>query len=170
MVTPTSPSASGSLGAAASAEPTHGCVRCGAPVAAGVGLCERCNPLGLRDAASSQAHGTAFIAVAVGIVILAVVARLAVSGIGPFPASVGSVTPVATGQAAGLAVNLTVTNEGASTGQTTCRIFDPADQGGGPSAFVLSPRIEPGATIDFTPTIVEFGGTPRAFQVECRTP
>ena len=166
MVTPTSPSASGSLGAAASAEPTHGCVRCGAPVAAGVGLCERCNPLGLRDAASSQAHGTAFIAVAIGIVILAVVARLAVSGIGPFPASVASVTPVASG----LAINLTVTNEGASAGQTTCRIFDPADQGGGPSAFVLSPRIGPGETVEFTPTIVEFGATPRAFQIDCRTP
>lgn len=165
-MTPISPPASGSLGAAVPAEPTHGCVRCGAPVAADVGLCERCNPLGLRDAASSQAHGTAFIAVAIGIVILAVVARLAVSGIGPFPASVSSVTPVATG----LAIHLTVTNEGASAGQTTCRIFDPADQGGGPSAFVLSPRIGPGATVEFTPTIVEFGGTPRAFQVECRTP
>lgn len=163
---PISPTASGSVGSAVPAEPTHGCVRCGAPVAAGVGLCERCNPLGLRDAAASQAHGTAFIAVALGIVILAVVARLAVSGIGPFPASVGSVTPVASG----MAINLTVTNEGASTGQTTCRIFDPADQGGGPSAFVLSPRIGPGETIEFTSTIAEFGGTPRAFLVECRTP
>ncbi len=163
---PISPTASGSVGSAVPAEPTHGCVRCGAPVAAGVGLCERCNPLGLRDAAASQAHGTAFIAVALGIVILAVVARLAVSGIGPFPASVGSVTPVASG----MAINLTVTNEGASTGQTTCRIFDPADQGGGPSAFVLSPRIGPGETIAFTSTIAEFGDTPRAFLVECRTP
>ena len=163
---PISPTATGSVGSAVPAEPTHGCVRCGAPVAAGVGLCERCNPLGLRDAASSQAHGTAFVAVVIGIVILAVVARLAVSGIGPFPASVGSVTPVASG----LAINLTVTNEGVSTGQTTCRIFDPADQGGGPSAFVLSPRIGPGESIKFAPTVVEFGGTARAFQVECRTP
>ncbi|MEO6207774.1 MAG: hypothetical protein ABIP77_07450 [Candidatus Limnocylindrales bacterium] len=135
-------------------------------MAAGVGLCERCNPLGLRDAASSQAHGTAFIAVAIAIVIMAVVARLAVSGIGPFPASVGSVTPVANG----LAIDLTVTNEGASTGQTTCRIFDPADQGGGPRAFVLSPRIGPGETVEFSSTVIEFGATARAFQVECRTP
>ena len=28
---------------------THACVRCGAPVGLGVGLCENCNPLGLRD-------------------------------------------------------------------------------------------------------------------------
>ena len=31
------------------ASPTHPCARCGAPVGPGIGLCERCNPLGLRD-------------------------------------------------------------------------------------------------------------------------
>ena len=132
----------------------------------GIGLCERCNPLGLRDVAASQAHGTIFVALALGIVILAVVARLAVSGIGPFPASLGSVTPTADG----LAVSLTVTNQGASAGQTTCRIFDPADQGGGPSAFVLSPRIGPGQTITFESAVAGLGTAARAFLVECRTP
>ena len=40
-------------------ELTHACVRCGAPVAIDVGLCERCNPLGLRDSSASQVHGIA---------------------------------------------------------------------------------------------------------------
>lgn len=160
-MTPTSPTA-----ATPGAEPTHGCARCGAPVAAGVGLCERCNPLGLRDVASSQVHGSVFVAVAVAIVILAVVARLAVSGAGPFPATLRAATPVGDG----IALTVSVTNQGSSIGQTTCRIHDPADQGGGPSAFVLSPRIEPGQTVTFDSTVSEFGGNVRAFAIECRTP
>ncbi|MEO5884403.1 MAG: hypothetical protein ABIQ58_02680 [Candidatus Limnocylindrales bacterium] len=153
-------------GAAAPLEPTHGCARCGAPVAADVGLCERCNPLGLRDSASSQAHGTAFVAVALAIVVLAIVARLAVSGVGPFPVTLASVTP----DGDGLSIALTVTNEGTSVAATTCRVYDPADQGGGPSAFVLTPRIGPGETRTFESTVSEFGATVRALLVECRTP
>lgn len=160
-MTPTSPTA-----ATPGAEPTHGCARCGAPVAADVGLCERCNPLGLRDAASSQVHGSVFVAVALAVVILAVVARLAVSGVGPFQATLVAATPL--GDA--IVVTLTVANHGSSIGQTTCRIYDPADQGGGPSAFVLSPRIEAGQTITFESTVSEFGGSVRVFAVDCRTP
>lgn len=160
-MTPTSHTA-----ASPGVEPTHGCARCGAPVAADVGLCERCNPLGLRDVASSQAHGTVFVAVGLAIVILAAVARLAVSGVGPFPATLDAAVPV--GDA--IALTLTVTNQGTSKGQTTCRVHDPAHQGGGPSAFVLSPRIDPGQTITFDSTVTQFGATVRPFAIECRTP
>lgn len=160
-MTPTIPTA-----ATPGAEPTHGCARCGAPVAAGVGLCERCNPLGLRDVASSQVHGSVFVAVALAIVALAVVARLAVSGVGPFPASISTTAPL--GDA--ITVTLSVTNQGTSVGQTTCRVYDPADQGGGPSAFVLSPRIDPGQTLTFESTVTEFGGGERVLAVECRAP
>ena len=61
-------------------------------IAIDVGLCERCNPLGLRDSASSQVHGTVFVAVALGIVALALAARFAVAGIGPFSAAVAGMT------------------------------------------------------------------------------
>ena len=57
--------------------------------AQGVGLCERCNPLGLRDSAASQVHGTVFGVVAIAIVLLLVAARLSIAGSGPFPASLG---------------------------------------------------------------------------------
>lgn len=159
---------SGTTAASPGAEPTHGCARCGAPVAAGVGLCERCNPLGLRDAASSQVHGTVFAAVGLAIVTLAVVARLAVSGVGPFPASLAAVVP--TGDGTALAITVSVTNQGTAIGQTTCRLFDPADRGGGPSAFLLSPRIDPGQTLSFESTVREFGPAVRSLTVECRTP
>jgi hypothetical protein len=134
-------------------------------VAAGVGLCERCNPLGLRDSAASQAHGTAFFGVVVAVIALAVVARLAVAGAGPFPASVDAVVPAGDG----LAVTLTVVNEGSATGQTTCRLTDPTDRGISASAILLSPRIEAGESETFTGTVSEFGSVALPLQVECRS-
>lgn len=147
-------------------EPTHGCARCGAPVALGVGLCERCNPLGLRDVAASQAHGTVFVAVFLAIVGLAIVARLLVAGAGPYAAAVTSVEPVADG----LVVTLRVTNEGEAAGQTTCSLSDPDVRAGPARAFVLTPRIEPGETTTLTTTVDEFGASARPLVAECRTP
>jgi hypothetical protein len=131
-----------------------------------VGLCEECNPLGLRDVSASQVHGTVIITVLVGFGILAVLARLAVSGLGPFPASLGPVSPT-TG---GLAVTLTITNEGQNGGQTTCRVFDPEELAGGADEFVLTPRIDPGETIEFDAVLSNFGSSPVPLAVECRTP
>ncbi len=147
-------------------EPTHGCVRCGAQVAIEVGLCETCNPLGLRDVSATQVHGIAFIGVVLAIVALALIGRLAISGIGPF-------TPSLSGIAAdgdGLAITLTVTNHGSSVGQTTCRLSDPADRSGGGAAFVLSPQIGPGATETFTKRVTQLGSTVRDLAVECSAP
>ncbi|MFP5342629.1 MAG: hypothetical protein ACLGIJ_06875 [Candidatus Limnocylindria bacterium] len=147
------------------AEPTHPCARCGLAVAAGVGLCERCNPLGLRDVASSQVHGTVFVVLALGIVALAIVARLAVAGVGPFSASVDEVIATADG----LTVTLTVQNEGDGAAQTTCRVGDPAGAGNR-AAFVLTPRLEAGERRTFQRTVTELGSTVRPLVVDCRTP
>ena len=87
------------------------------------------------------------------------------AGVG-HPVTLDAAVPVATG----ITVTLTVTNEGTAEGQTTCRVYDPGDAGGGPSAIVLSPRIAAGQTRTFESTIVEFGTTVRDFAVECRTP
>ncbi|HEX5012762.1 MAG TPA: hypothetical protein VFV72_01295 [Candidatus Limnocylindrales bacterium] len=144
---------------------THACARCGAPVPLDVGLCERCNPLGLRDAASSQVHGTVFVAVGLAVVGLAVAAMLAVSGIGPFPAEVVAVRPA--GEA--LSVSLRVTNSGSNVGSTTCRVSDPASDGG-KAAFVLTPRVAAGATITFDATVRDLGNDVRPLAVECSNP
>lgn len=151
---------------AASPELTHACVRCGAAVPLDVGLCEDCNPLGLRDASATQVHGIAFIGVTLAIVALALIARLAISGVGPF-------TPELTGLATdgdALAVTLTITNKGRSAGQTTCRLTDPLDRSGGGAGFVLSPQIEPGGTLTFTKRVTGLGSTVRDLAVECSTP
>ena len=147
-------------------EPTHGCARCGAPVAVGVGLCETCNPLGLRDVSASQVHGTVIITVLIGFVILAVLARMALSGLGPFPVTLDSAVPA--GNA--LTITLTVTNQGSAAGQTTCHVTDPVAQGGSPGAFLLSPRIDPGQTVTFSQTVPGLGNVARPFTVDCRTP
>ena len=55
-------------------------------------MCERCNPLGLKAPAASQAHGTVFVGIVIAVVIMAVVARLLVAGVGPFQSSVAGVT------------------------------------------------------------------------------
>ena len=146
--------------------PVHGCVRCGAPVAVDVALCENCNPIGLAQPSASQVHGTAFVGVAIAVVLLAVIARLSVSGIGPFDAQVSAVT----GSGEGLAVTLLVTNTGTNLGSTTCRITDPSARYGGASAYVQSPQIAPGQAATFTAQVTQLGSTPRLLAVECSAP
>ncbi len=131
-----------------------------------VGLCERCNPLGLKDSASSQVHGTVFIAVLAAVIGLALLGRLTLAGVGPFQGMVVGAVPDGTG----LAITLTVTNQGTAVGQTTCRLTDPLDRSGGGSAFMLSPRIDPGAAVTFTKTVSELGSTVRDLTVDCSAP
>jgi hypothetical protein len=132
-----------------------------------VGLCERCNPLGLRDSASSQVHGTAILAVGVAIAALAVLAHLAVAGIGPFDASVTSMRAGSTNGA--IVATISVTNKGTAAGTATCRLSDPIDRGIDNSAIVYSPRVAAGATISFDHE-VRFGSVDRPFTVACTGP
>src|SRR4051794_1645304 len=128
-------------------EQTHPCVRCGAPIPLADGMCERCNPLGLRQPASSQAHGTVVVGIIIAVFVLALLGRVALSGVGPF---VGEVTAVAS-EAPNLNVTLSVTNRGSRDGSTTCRVFDATQDGIGPNdAFVLSPTVPAGGTIAFS--------------------
>jgi hypothetical protein len=135
-------------------------------VAVDVGLCEDCNPLGLRDVSATQVHGIAFIGVTVAIIALALIARLAVSGIGPF---MPRITGLAT-EGDALAITLTVTNEGRSAGRTTCRLTDPLDRNGGGAGLVLSPSIEPGQTLTFTRRLTGLGSRVRELAIECSAP
>lgn len=153
--------------APASPELTHPCARCGAPVALDVGLCDRCNPLGLRDAASSQAHGTVFLGIGLAIAALAVAAHLAVAGIGPFA---GKVTAMRAGtDPRSIVATLVVTNQGDATGSATCRLTDPADRGISNAEIVYTPRVGAGATITFDHT-VGFGSLDRPYAVTCTGP
>jgi len=146
---------------------THGCARCGAPIPLDVGLCERCNPLGLKDSASSQVHGSVILAVGVAIAGLAIAGHLAVAGIGPFTSKV---TEMRAGSTNGLIVaTISVTNQGTTAGTATCRVSDPADRGIDHSDIVYSPRVAAGATITFDHE-ARFGSVDRPFSVTCSGP
>jgi len=148
--------------------PTHPCARCGAPVALDVGLCERCNPLGLKDSASSQVHGTVFVGVSLAIVFLAIVAHIAVSGIGPFVATVTS-TRAASGAAGDVVATISVRNDGTAAGTATCRLTDPADRGVQTSQIVYSPMVPPGQSVVFE-FQVPFGTAGQPLDVSCTGP
>ena len=150
-----------------STELTQGCVRCGATVPLGTAMCEACNPLGLKQPAPSQAHGTVFLAIVGAVLGLAVLGRLALAGIGPFKGEIGNIVA----SPPGLALTLTVTNMGTSAGSTTCRVYDPSTPGIGPeSAFIVSPRIGPGQTVSFSKDVRGLGATIRPLAVECTGP
>jgi hypothetical protein len=146
---------------------THPCARCGAPVGLGVGLCERCNPLGLKDSASSQVHGTVFLAVGLAIAGLAIAASLAVSGIGPFTARVTAMRPGADGGS--FVATIEVRNDGRTTGSATCRLTDPVDPATIHSTVVYSPRIGAGATVTFEQDVA-YGSADRMLAVACTGP
>ncbi len=144
--------------------PEHGCVRCGARIPLSESMCERCNPLGLKAPAASQAHGTVFLGIIAAVAIMAVVAFLAVRGVGPFSAAIADVQP----DPAGLRVTISISNDGAAAGRTTCRIGDPEIRGIGPeTAYVQSPMVEGGATVEFEAVVVSLGTTPRPLTVDC---
>jgi hypothetical protein len=146
---------------------THPCARCGAPVPLDVGLCDRCNPLGLKDSASSQVHGTVFLAVGLAVAALAVAAHIAVAGIGPFTASVTSMQVGSTNGA--VVATVAVKNEGTASGSATCRLTDPADRGINHSDVVYTAPIPPGSTVTFEHEAT-FGSVDRPFNVACTGP
>lgn len=127
-------------------------------------MCERCNPLGLRQPASSQAHGTVAVGIVAGVIILAIAGRLVLSGIGPFT---GRVTDVRATDI-GLSLTLSVANAGTRTGSVTCRVYDPTSVGFGPeAAYVQSPEIPAGTEASFTRQVTTLGVEPRALSAEC---
>lgn len=148
------------------AEPLHGCVRCGARIPISEGMCENCNPLGLKGPAASQAHATVFAGIGIAVVGLAIVAHFLVSGIGPFDGTVSDVAAVP----AGLRVTISVTNSGSRAGTATCRIDDPTLPGIGPdTVFAHSPVVQPGTTVRFDVVVSNLGTVPRPLTTDCRT-
>lgn len=147
-------------------EPTHGCVRCGRPVAIDVALCDECNPLGLKQPAATQVHAIAAGGIVLFVLFLAVVGRIAQTGMGPFSGEVRGVT-VAAG---GLEVTLAVTNAGTTASATTCRVVEAARSAGGPSQILQTPNVQPGETIEFSARVSVFGAQPVDLAVDCQSP
>ena len=145
-------------------EPTHGCVRCGAPIPISESMCERCNPLGLKSPAASQAHGIAIVGLGVAVVLLAVFARLMSANVGPFIGAVASSQP----DPNGVRISVTVRNTGANAGSTTCRIDDASLGGIGPqTVYVQSPQVPGGGTVTFDVVVGTLGTAPQRLVADC---
>jgi hypothetical protein len=120
-------------------------------------MCERCNPLGLKAPAASQAHGIAIVGLAVAVVLLAVVARLAIANVGPFTGSVAGIQP----DPSGVRVSITVHNAGSGAGTATCRVDDPSLGGIGPqTVYVQSPQVPGGQSVTFDVVVGTLGSSP----------
>lgn len=147
-------------------EPTHPCVRCGRRVPIDIALCEVCNPLGLKQPAATQVHAIAAGGIVLFVVVLAVLGRFWLGGVGPFEGRVGGVTP----GAAGLEVSLTVSNAGSRAASTTCRVLEAARPVGGPGENVQTPTIPGHGRLTFTTTVSAFGADPIDLGVDCQSP
>lgn len=145
-------------------EPTHACIRCGREgVPADAGLCELCNPLELSQPSATQMHGIAAVGILGFIVVLAVLGRVVLAGTGPFAGQVTAVVPTA----GGLAVSLSVANEGSNASATTCTIREAVPRFGATPESVQTARIAAGSSIAFTTTVTRFGSEAIALTVSC---
>jgi hypothetical protein len=125
------------------------CVRCGRPTPVGVALCEDDNPGRIRGPSATQMHGTIFIGVVVGFILLAAAARYSVAGIGPFAARLESASQ---GSGGAIEVVLSVTNSGTREAISTCRLTRdglPRDD----DPVFRTEAIPPGQTRFYTRTI-----------------
>jgi hypothetical protein len=148
-------------------EPTHACIRCGREgVPADAGLCELCNPLELSQPAATQMHGIAALGILVFIVLLFIVGRAVITGAGPFTGEVAAVSPYADG----LAVTVTVTNQGTKAGAITCWIAETPMRVGAPGQSIQSPLVQPGQSATFTEQVTKLGTTLIPLSADCSTP
>jgi hypothetical protein len=145
-------------------EPTHPCIRCGREgVPADSGLCEFCNPLELSQPSATQMHGIAAVGILAFVVVLALLASLTSAGAGPFDAAVANVAPAP----GGLAVTLSVGNEGSNATATTCQLREDRTGMGIAVEVVQTPSIPGGETVEFTRVVTRFGSEPVPLVVAC---
>lgn len=146
---------------------THPCMRCGRPVAdPDDGLCEECNPLGLAQPSATQVHGIAVAGIIAFVVVLAVAAKFAVGGVGPFRGEVLSVAPAE----GGLTVEMVVANDGSKDAATTCSLVIGGASAGSSTAVVQTPVVPAGGEVEFTASVTAFGTTPVGLLAECASP
>jgi hypothetical protein len=131
-------------------EPHDTCFRCGRPTPLGVSLCEQDNPGAIKSPSSTQVHGTIVIGVLAGFVLLAVLLRVATTGVGPFPASVIGTATRADG---GLDMVIAVTNDGDRASGASCRTAAGGALNNRETVFFTDP-IPPGETLSFSQTLL----------------
>lgn len=100
-------------------EPHDRCVRCGRPTPLGVSLCEFDNPGHIGAPSATQLHATMLAGVGVGVLALAILAKVLTAGVGPFESRLVGQTILSNG---GADVAIQVTNRGSKDGPATCQV------------------------------------------------
>ena len=143
---------------------THACLRCGAQIPLTDALCAACNPAGLEQPASSQAHGTVFLGIGLAVVGLALALTFFVGGVGPFRAALRETKP----DGDGLVLTVAVENLGSRDGRASCRIWDPTYPGNPPvETWIRTPAVPAGYGLVFEQRVRGLGATVRPLSVDC---
>ena len=141
------------------------CYKCGRPIGPDETICAVCNRAGMATPSATQYHGTIVVAIVAGVVLLAVWASLAMSGIGPYEATVLRVT---TDPPDGAIVSVQVSNLGTRAGRAKCALE--AQNGAGIAIrvrSVVSPQVPAGGRVTFDDRIAGLTEQPARVTVIC---
>ena len=141
------------------------CYKCGRPIGPDETICAVCNRAGMATPSATQYHGTIVVAIVAGGVLLAVWASLAMSGIGPYEATVLRVT---TDPPDGAIVSVQVSNHGTRAGRAKCALE--AQNGAGIAIrvrSVVSPQVPAGGRVTFDDRIAGLTEPPARVTVVC---
>jgi hypothetical protein len=134
--------AGGFLAPRPGSHPGSHCIRCGKPTPAGASLCPEDNPGGVKSPSATQMHATILAGVAVGVVGLLLLFRVAVGQGGPYTAVITERTMDPSGAPS---IVVSVSNTGDGDGVATCRVTrDGAARPDDPT--YRTERIAPGAS------------------------
>lgn len=151
-MTPTSPS-------------VRRCIKCDNEVGPEESMCAVCLRAGMTAPAASQYHGTIAVAIIAAVAALAVAASLSLRGVGPYEASVVDARP----GHSGVAVTLSVANEGTRAGRAKCRITARDSSGRMIGTLnVLSGQIAGGASLVFEEALPGLAAVPDELAVSCQ--
>jgi hypothetical protein len=149
----------------APATDTRRCIKCDNEVGREESMCAVCLRAGMVAPAASQYHGTIAVAIVAAVAALAVAASLSLSGVGPYRAAVVDSQP----RVDGVALTLSVSNEGTRPGRAKCRIVarDAAGRTIG-TLNLLSGQIPGGESLVFDQPLPGLAAVPDELAVTCQ--
>ncbi|HET8570956.1 MAG TPA: hypothetical protein VFN14_03625 [Candidatus Limnocylindria bacterium] len=122
------------------------CIKCGREVGPDESICEVCNRAGMATPSASQYHGTMAAAIVAGVILMAVAASWALTGVGPYSANVVGVQNAA----GGVQATVSVSNEGTKAGRAKCQLIAHDAQGRSlQSRSIVSPQVPGGQSVTF---------------------
>jgi hypothetical protein len=145
--------------------PARGCIKCGNEVGPDESMCAVCLRAGMVAPAASQYHGTIAVAIVAAVAGLAMLASLSLQGVGPYRAEVLGAAPATDG----VAVTVSVTNEGTKEGRAKCRIIARDDAGRVIGSLnLLSSQIPGGDALTFDQSLPGLVEVPEQIEFSCQ--